>query len=158
MTENDCSVCAMLDDRAPLPGGRIHQTGHWLVMHVLGSFGPGALAVVPLRHVVHTADLTGDEAAELGGLLQATTAAVTALTDPVQVYTCQWSHTGGEPAHIHFVAQPIRRSAMDQHPGRLGPMLQSDLIADGYRPTPAEVDEFAEAARKHFDANRHMKM
>jgi hypothetical protein len=103
-------------------------------MHVLGTFGLGALAVVPRRHVVHVAALTEDKATELGGVLK-NAAAVTELTDPVQVYTCpvqvytcQWSHINGEAAHIHVILQPIRRSDMERHPGRLGPVLQSAMF------------------------------
>lgn len=140
----------MMSGRAPLPGGRIHEATHWLVMHVLGTFGLGALAVVPVRHVVHVADLLPEETAELGGLLQRTAATVTALTDPVQVYTCQWSHTDGQAAHVHFVVQPIRRSDMDRHPGKLGPMLQSAMFDVGNRPTPEGVDAFADEARAMF--------
>ncbi|WP_211304509.1 hypothetical protein [Umezawaea tangerina] len=145
-----CAPCDMTRGRVPLPGGRIHGTPRWLVVHVLGAFGLGALAVVPRRHVVHVAALTGQEAAELGGLLRDVAAVVTALTDPVQVYTCQWSHTGGEAAHVHFVLQPVRRSDMERHPGRLGPALQSAMFDDGDRPDPAAVESFAEQARAEF--------
>ncbi|MFD9701168.1 hypothetical protein [Lentzea sp. NPDC059081] len=145
-----CVPCDMMRGRIPLPGGQIHETPQWLVMHVLGTFGLGALAVVPRRHVVHVADLNDDETAELGGLLARTAAVVTALTDPVQVYTCQWSHTNGEAAHVHFVLQPIRRSDMDRHPGRLGPVLQSAMFTEECKPGPAEVDAFAALARAEF--------
>ena len=145
-----CVPCDMMHGRLSLPGGQIHGTPRWLVMHVLGTFGLGALAVVPRRHVVHVATLTGDEATELGGLLRDVAAVVTALTDPVQVYTCQWSHTGGEAAHIHFILQPIRRSDMERHPGRLGPVLQSAMFDEGNKPGLAAVEAFAERARAEF--------
>ncbi|MFH8533908.1 hypothetical protein ACH4GE_36485 [Streptomyces tendae] len=121
-------------------------------MHVLGAFGIGALAVVPLRHTAHTADLNDAEAAELGPLLRDTAKVVSDLTDPVQVYTCQWSHTGGRPAHIHYVLQPIRRSDMEDHPGRLGPALQVAMFEAGNKPDAASVDRFADDARHAFAA------
>ncbi|WP_410595370.1 hypothetical protein [Amycolatopsis sp. lyj-23] len=145
-----CVPCDMMRGRVPLPGGQIHETPGWLVMHVLGTFGLGALAVVPRRHVVHVADLNEEEAAGLGGLLTETAAAVTALTDPAQVYTCQWSHTNGEAAHIHFILQPIRRSDMERHPGKLGPVLQSAMFTAENKPGLAEVETFAELARAAF--------
>jgi diadenosine tetraphosphate (Ap4A) HIT family hydrolase len=119
-------------------------------MHISGTFGLGTLAVVPLRHVVYTADLKADEAAELGVLLRDTATVVSGLTDPVQVYTCQWSHTGGEAAHIHFVVQPIRRSDMAEHPGKLGPALQAAMLEAGNRPDSQSLDQFAEKARQIF--------
>ncbi|MFD2416825.1 HIT family protein [Amycolatopsis pigmentata] len=145
-----CVPCDMMNGRVSLPGGRIHETSLWLVTHVLGTFGLGALAVVPKRHVVHVAALTREEAAELGELLREVAAVVTALTDPVQVYTCQWSHTNGEAAHIHFILQPIRRSDMDRHPGRLGPVLQSAMFDAENKPDLAAVEAFAERARAEF--------
>ncbi|WP_410586413.1 HIT domain-containing protein [Amycolatopsis sp. lyj-23] len=145
-----CVPCDMMHARVPLPGGPIHETSHWLVMHVLGTFGPGALAVVPRRHVVHVADLAAEEAGELGSVLTEAAAVVTALTDPVQVYTCQWSHTGGVAAHIHFILQPIRRSDMERHPGKLGPVLQAAMFTAENKPGPAEVEAFAELARAAF--------
>jgi diadenosine tetraphosphate (Ap4A) HIT family hydrolase len=148
--QGGCVVCDMLAGRIPLPGGLIHQTAQWCVMHVLGTFGLGALAVVPLRHVVHTADLNEDEAGELGVLLRDTATVVSGLTDPVQVYTCQWSHTGGNAAHIHFILQPIRHSDMEKHPGRLGPALQVAMFDAGNRPDSQSVDQFAEKARQAF--------
>lgn len=123
-------------------------------MHVLGAFGLGALAVVPLRHVVHVADLADGESAELGPLLRDVAAAVSELTDPVQIYTCQWSHTAGRASHIHFVLQPIRSADMDAHPGQLGPMLQVAMREAGNMPDHDAVNSFAERARTVIAAGR----
>jgi diadenosine tetraphosphate (Ap4A) HIT family hydrolase len=147
----ECIACGLLTGRIPLPGGRIHATPHWMVHHVAGPFGLGALAVVPLRHVVGTADLTDGEAAELGGLLRTVARVVRDLTDPVQVYTCQWSHHGGKAAHVHFICQPIRRADMDRHPGQLGPMLQAAMFeSQAAQPDDRSVEAFAERARNTF--------
>lgn len=149
-----CIPCDALAGRAQLPGGRIYQTQHWSVMHVFGSFGLGALAVVPLRHVVYVASLADEEVGELGTVLREAAAIVTELTNPVQIYTCQWSHHGGSAAHIHFILQPIRQVDMDAHPGKLGPMLQVAMSEAGNKPDLHSVEEFADRARKAHAA-RH---
>jgi ATP adenylyltransferase len=149
-----CIPCDALAGRAPLPGGRIHETPHWSVMHVFGSFGIGALAVVPLRHVVHVASLTDEEVSELGTTLQEAAAVVTELTNPVQIYTCQWSHHGGQAAHIHFILQPITQSDMDAHPGKLGPMLQIAMSEAGNKPDLPSVEAFSRRARTAYATRR----
>jgi ATP adenylyltransferase len=60
-----------------LPGGRIHETTHWRVEHCVGPLGLGTLIVKPRRHVTRVADITDDEAAELGPLLRATSRVAT---------------------------------------------------------------------------------
>ncbi|GAB3960806.1 hypothetical protein GCM10029978_011210 [Actinoallomurus acanthiterrae] len=45
-----------------------------MVEHCVGPLGVGTLVVVPLRHVVHVADLNEAETAALGPLLQRTAA------------------------------------------------------------------------------------
>ncbi len=147
----ECIACDLLTGQIPLPGGIIYATSQWAVHHVVGPFGLGALAVVPFRHVVSTADLTDAEAAELGGLLRAVAWVVRDLTDPVQVYICQWSHHGGQAAHIHFICQPIRRADMDKYPGQLGPMLQAAMFeSQAAQPDDRSVEGFAERARIAF--------
>jgi diadenosine tetraphosphate (Ap4A) HIT family hydrolase len=149
-----CIPCDALAGRAPLPGGRITETRQWSVMHVFGSFGLGSLAVVPLRHVVHVAGLTDEEVSELGTTLREAAAVVTELTNPVQIYTCQWSHHDGQAAHIHFILQPITQADMDAHPGKLGPMLQVAMSEAGNKPDLPSVEAFSRRARTAYAA-RH---
>jgi hypothetical protein len=61
-----CLACDLYDG----PGGVIHETPHWVVEHCVGPLGPGTLVVKPKRHVVHVADLSSEEADELGPLLR----------------------------------------------------------------------------------------
>jgi hypothetical protein len=49
-----------------LPGGRIHSSRHWIIEHCVGPLGIGALILKPLRHCLHVADLTTEEAADGG--------------------------------------------------------------------------------------------
>ncbi|WP_199485056.1 HIT family protein [Actinomadura craniellae] len=94
--------------------------------------------VKPIRHVLHLADLSKAESAELGPLLHQTAAAVTEVMDPEQVYTCLWSHAGAVPGHIHFVVQPITLEVMTRF-SAFGPGLQTALFREGTLPDPDEV-------------------
>ena len=142
----DCLACDLTAGRLRVPGGVIRDTEHWRVEHTVGPLGVGTLIVKPLRHVVHVAELSADEAAELGTLLRTATAVVTELLRPEQVYVCLWSHAGGEPGHIHFVVQPVSRAQMDAH-GVYGPSLQVAMFAAGEEPAEPEVEAFCERAR-----------
>ena len=146
-----CLACDLADGRRPLPGGVIHETDHWLVEHTVGSLGIGTLIVKPRRHVVHVWEIDGDEAAELGALLRQAAAVVAELAEPEQVYVCLWSHAGGTPVHIHFVVQPVGRSAMESF-GAYGPGLQVAMFEAGEEPDEAAVEEFAGRARPLFAA------
>lgn len=140
-----CLACELTaGDRAP--GGRVHQTARWVVEHCVGPLGVGALVVKPLRHCLHVGALTGEESAELGPLLRATSACVQDLTQAEQVYVCLWSHHGGAPGHIHFVVQPSWRHLEDRY-GGLGPTLQAEQFRIGDLPDPSAVADFCQRAR-----------
>jgi diadenosine tetraphosphate (Ap4A) HIT family hydrolase len=140
-----------------VPGGVIHETGRWVIDHCVGPLGIGTLIVRPKRHVVHVADLEDDEAAELGPLLRRTTAVVTQLVVPDQVYVTLWSHAGGEPGeakpgHIHFVVQPVTRELIDEI-GERGPHLQVAMFDRRKDPDPDAMAEFADRARAAWPAS-----
>jgi ATP adenylyltransferase len=133
----------------PLPGGVIHETAGWFVEHCVGPLGVGTLLLKPKRHVTRVAELTDDEAGELGPLLRRSAAVVDKLLDPEQVYTCLWSHAGGTPVHIHYVVFPATRELMDEH-GDYGPHLQVAMFDVGIAPPEPEVEAFADRARAAF--------
>jgi diadenosine tetraphosphate (Ap4A) HIT family hydrolase len=146
----DCWVCESTATNG-VPGGVIHETARWIVDHCVGPLGIGTLIVRPKRHIIHVAGLDGEEARELGPLLQQTAAVVTELVEPDQVYVTLWSHAGGEPGetkagHIHFVVQPVTLALVDEV-GSRGAHLQSALFDRKEQPDPAAVAEFADRAR-----------
>lgn len=141
-----CLACDLAEGRIDLPGGRIDETGRWLVEHSVGPLGLGTLIVKPKRHVLHVAELELDEAAELGPLLRRVAAAVTQLVRPEQVYICLWSHAGGAPNHIHFVVQPVTRSQMEAF-GTHGPFLQTAQFTRNELQARDEVEAFSNRVR-----------
>jgi diadenosine tetraphosphate (Ap4A) HIT family hydrolase len=144
-----CLACDLYEGRAPLPGGAIHETRHWVVEHCVGPLGLGTLVVKPKRHVVRVADLDRDEAAELGPLLQRAAQYATEVTSPAQVYVTLWSHSGGVPGHVHWVVQPVTRAQMNEY-GLHGPKLQVAMFERGVAPAVAEVELIAERLRARF--------
>lgn len=133
----------------PLPGGRIHETTHWLVEHCVGPLGPGTLIVKPRRHVTRVADLSVDEASELGPLLRTASAVAGELIAAEQVYNCLWSHAGGHPVHIHYVIQPVTAEQMERHDSH-GPALQVAMFTDGEVVDEADIAAIADGARAAF--------
>ena len=146
-----CLACDLTNGRQDLPGGRIYDTEHWAVEHCIGPFGVGALIVKPLRHCLHVADLTAEETAELGPLLQRTTSTIEAIVEPDQVYVCLWSHAGWTPGHIHFVLQPSWNKLAEERE-KPGPFLQVDMLRSGESPPRDAVEAFAERARQLLGA------
>jgi diadenosine tetraphosphate (Ap4A) HIT family hydrolase len=103
-----CLACELTCGARTPPGGCIYQADGWRVEHCVGPLGVGTLIVKPIRHVVHVADLTPDEATHLGPLLRRAAQVVTQLSDPAQVYITLWS---SGPVHIHWVVQPVTRES-----------------------------------------------
>src|SRR5207244_7811537 len=91
----------------------------------------------PCRAVV--ADLTAEEAADLGPLLKQASGCTQELSNTDQVYVCLWSHSGWVPGHIHFVVQPAWNDVRDRYSGPspvpLSPPKSGRLIS----PEPGRV-------------------
>ncbi|MDQ0988916.1 HIT family protein [Streptomyces sp. V3I7] len=141
-----CLACDLMLREAPLPGGTVLRTESWVVEHCVGPLGLGTLVVKPARHVVHVAELTARESAELGPLLHRVSVAVTEVMAPEQVYVCLWSHAGGVPGHIHFVVQPAGKVDMARFDA-FGPALQVAMGAAECFPEAAEVERVCDRLR-----------
>ena len=142
-------ACDLADGRLPLPGGRLHETVHWLVEHCVGPLGLGTLIVKPRRHVTSVGELTDEEASELGPLLRTASAVAADLVPAEQVYNCLWSHAGGVPVHIHYVIQPVTADLMERHAAH-GPALQLAMFAEDEAPDVDRIEEIAARARAAF--------
>jgi diadenosine tetraphosphate (Ap4A) HIT family hydrolase len=146
---DSCIACELAGGQRDLPGGRIFRTGHWIVEHCVGPLGLGTLIVKPERHVTSVADLSDDEALELGPLLRRTSAVASQLVTADQVYNCLWSHVGGVPVHIHYVVQPVTSALMAEFAG-YGPGLQLAMFSRNEAPPESEIAPIAERARQLF--------
>lgn len=146
---DSCIACELAGGQRHLPGGRIFRTGHWLVEHCVGPLGPGTLIVKPERHVTSVADLSDDEALELGPLLRRASAVAGQLVKAEQVYNCLWSHAGGVSVHIHYVVQPVTSAQMAEFEGH-GPRLQLAMFSRNEAPSESEINRIAERARQMF--------
>ena len=141
-----CETCDSVRERTA-PGGCIYETAHWFVDHCIGPLGVGTLIVKPTRHVVHVADLSSDESAEMGTVLRPAADVLTGIESPEQVYVTLWSHMHAVPGHIHFVVQPVTKARMAEHDGKHGCRLQVEMFDRGILPDPHQASLFAERAR-----------
>ena len=91
--------------------------------------------------------LAHTEAAELGRLLQETSAVVAELERPEQVYVTLWSHADALPGHIHFVVQPVTHARMTEQGGRRGARLQVEMFDRKVYPDLTAAEAFADQAR-----------
>lgn len=153
MAVTGCVACELSSGERVLPGGLISRTRLWLVEHCIGPLGLGTLIVKPERHVTAVADLSEEEAVELGPLLRRTSAVARQLVDAEQVYNCLWSHAGGVPVHIHFVVQPVTKEQVSEL-GAYGPRLQLALFAADEAPDRQGVERVAGLARVLFAERR----
>ena len=84
----------------------------WRVAHAFGTSLPGWLVVLPRRHVIALDELTAEEAADLGPLLRALTAALREVLGCSKTYVALFAEAEGF-AHIHFHVVP-RSPDLDQ--------------------------------------------
>ena len=114
----------------------------WRVAHASGTSLPGWLVVLPRRHVIALDELTAEEAADLGPLLRALTAALREVLGCSKTYVALFAEAEGF-AHVHFHVVP-RSPDLDQ--SLRGPRVFGLLGGDpaGYLPDQA-MDQAAAA-------------
>ncbi len=113
---------------------------HWRVAHAFGTALPGWLVVLPRRHVLALDDLSEAEAAALGPVLRAVTAALREVTGCAKTYVALFAEAEGF-GHVHFHVVP-RHADLD--PGLRGPRKFALLGGDPARHVPdGDMDELA---------------
>lgn len=120
-----CLACELNSGVREPPGGCIHEAAGWRVEHCVGPLAIGTLVVKPVRHVLHVAGLTAEEAGAAGPVLWRAAQVVSELSAPTQVYVCLWS---SGPVHIHWIVQPVKEG---QEREARGPFLQAAMFAAG---------------------------
>lgn len=139
--EPGCYVCDRTAAAALPRWQRIVRTPRWRVVHDFQTSLPGWLVVVPERHVTTIADLTADEACELGELLRTLSIALRETVGCVKTYVMQFSEAEGF-AHLHFHVVP---RAADLPDDRRGPYVFGYHGGDpAAHVTEAERDALAE--------------
>jgi diadenosine tetraphosphate (Ap4A) HIT family hydrolase len=103
----DMSVCFNCDQNAQLDTlpirDRIHIGEHWRIVHAWSAL-PGWLVVISRRHLLSLADQTPAEAADLGLLLRAASAALTEVVGCAKTYVIMYVEVAGfEHIHLHLV-------------------------------------------------------
>ena len=114
------------------------------MVHAYDSALSGWLVLVAHRHIESVAELTPDEAAELGALLPLVSQALHAVTGCVKTYVIQFAEAAGHPhVHVHIVPRMA-----DQPPERRGPRIFGYLGASEAERVPeAEMNALAAQVR-----------
>jgi diadenosine tetraphosphate (Ap4A) HIT family hydrolase len=84
----------------------IHRTAHWDVVHCNSTSLLGWMVLVVRRHIASVAELTEDEAVELGRLLRLVSIAVQQTTGCEKTYAVQFAEHPQHP-HVHFHVIPV---------------------------------------------------
>ncbi|HEX5572882.1 MAG TPA: HIT family protein, partial [Ktedonobacterales bacterium] len=106
-TTATCVACRANRGAIVAPGGALYDDGLWRLEH---TFEPipmvGWLVLKPPRHVESLADLTADEAAALGPLLQRITRAMRETLAPAKVYAALFAESVAH-LHIHLIPRAV---------------------------------------------------
>lgn len=136
----DCLSCAFERRPDAPPRERVYLDAHWRVAHAFGTAQPGWLVVLPRRHVLALDELSHAEAAALGPLLRAVTAALREVTGCAKTYVALFAEAEGF-GHLHFHVVP-RPAVLD--PQLRGPRIFALMGGDPARHVPdSDMDQLA---------------
>ena len=112
-----CKTCELVARRdrgiAPL-WDCIYRTPFWDVAHCYDSALLGWLVLVARRHIASLAELTDQEAGELGQLIHNTSLALREVTGCVKTYALQFAESP-EHQHVHFHIIPRMADLPEDH-------------------------------------------
>ena len=111
-----CDACLRNQDIPSLPEwDRAYVTEYWRLAHAWSAL-EGWLVLIPRRHVQALDELTDPEAAEIGPLLAAATAALRELVACEKTYVMLFAEQEGHE-HLHFHVVPRMRGFEKEHTG-----------------------------------------
>lgn len=147
---SECVTCELVRRRdegaAPL-WDRIRRTPNWDIAHAFGSAIEGWIVLVVRRHITAVAEMTDDEAAELGPLIKEVSRAVQQMVDRDKTYVVQFAEHRDHP-HVHVHVIPRARDLPHEHQG---PRIFSLLgVADHASVPAARMNEIAEQLAKQL--------
>lgn len=118
-----CVSCDIVAGKLVEPGGVIYENDYWHVGTAMSLpvVWPGFLIVKLKRHSEHLAELSSEEAATLGPIIQSTCFALTTVLKPAKVYVCSF---GDGVKHVHFWLLP---RPSDMRPGMHSVIFNLDM-------------------------------
>jgi diadenosine tetraphosphate (Ap4A) HIT family hydrolase len=125
----------------------IVRTRAWDLAHAYDTSLDGWMVLGLRRHVTALADLTDAEAAELGPLIQRTSAALRQVLGCPKTYVVQFAEHRLHPhVHVHVIARPADLPDEEQ-----GPRVFTRLgVAEDKRVSEKRMDEIAVALHDHL--------
>jgi diadenosine tetraphosphate (Ap4A) HIT family hydrolase len=146
----DCHTCELVARRdaggAP-PWDRILRTPLWDVAHAFGTAVEGWIVLVLRRHVTAIADLTEQEAGDLGLLIRDVSRALHATTGCAKTYIAQFAE---HPQHRHVHVHVIPRDP-DLDDEQRGPRIFGRLGVPEDRCVPEDrMNQIAESMARHL--------
>lgn len=145
-----CRTCELIkrrDDGAAPPWDRIVRTPGWDVVHAFGTSVEGWIVLVVRRHITAVADMTDDEAAELGPLVKKVSRALHAVVGCPKTYVVQFAEHPDHPhVHVHVIPR-----AVDLPEDSRGRAIFKSLDLPEESSVPEErMNDIAEEVRAHL--------
>ena len=108
-----CFICRKHNGQEAVPPGRyIYEDEHWMVCHAPAELGPlGTLFIESKRHFLDFAEMTDEESASFGNVMQKIYQALKAHTNAERIY--QVTLIDGVP-HFHSWLVPRRKDDIER--------------------------------------------
>lgn len=144
MSCRTCEMTARRDRGDAPPWDSIIRTPHWDVVHAYDTSHEGWLVLVLRRHIHALAEMTDEEAAELGPLVRDVSVALERVLGVPRTYAVQLAEHPLHPhVHVHLIARP---DDLPKH--HRGPGIFALLGVPKFsRVTEERMDEIALAVR-----------
>lgn len=145
-----CKTCELIARRnqgnAPL-WDCIYRTQLWDVAHCYETALPGWLVLVARRHIASLAELTDEEAIELGQLIHNVSFALKEITGCVKTYVLQFAESP-EHQHVHFHIVPRMVDLPEDH--RATQIFKYLSVPENERVSQGEMNSIAVKVREIF--------